>query len=30
MPKWLYCKTMLPLYTQVDDEFSHTENVESL
>lgn len=30
MPKWLYGKTMLPLYTQVDEEFMHTENVETL
>lgn len=30
MPKWLYGKTMLPMYTQVDDEFLHTENVETL
>ena len=30
MPKWLYGKTMLPMYTQVDEEFLHTENVETL
>lgn len=30
MPKWLYSKTMLPMYTQVDEEFLHTENVETL
>lgn len=30
MPKWLYGKTMLPMYTQVDEEFFHTENVETL
>ena len=30
MPKWLYCKTMLPMYTQIDEEFLHTENVDIL
>lgn len=30
MPKWLYDKTMLPMYTQVDEEFLHTENIETL
>ena len=30
MPKWLYGKTMLPMYTQVDEDFLHTENVETL
>lgn len=30
MPKWLYGKTMLPMYTQVDEEFLHVENVETL
>lgn len=30
MPKWLYCKTMLPIYTQIDEEFLHTENVDIL
>lgn len=30
MPKWLYCKTMLPKYTQIDEEFLHTENVDIL
>lgn len=30
MPKWLYGKTMLPMYMQVDEEFFHTENVETL
>lgn len=30
MPKWLYGKTMLPMYTQVDEEFLHVENVDTL
>ena len=30
MPKWLYGKTMLPMYTQIDEEFLYTENVNIL
>lgn len=30
MPKWLYGKTMLPMYTQIDEEFLHTENIDIL
>lgn len=30
MPKWLYSKTMLPLYTQIEEEFTHTESVENI
>ena len=30
MPKWLYSKTMLPMYTQIDEEFFHVENVDNL
>lgn len=30
MPKWLYNKTMLPLYTQIKEEFTHTEQIERI
>lgn len=30
MPKWLYGKTMLPLYTEVVEEFTHVEKIDTL
>ena len=30
MPKWVYYKTVLPQYTQIDDEFVHIETITNL
>ena len=30
MPKWVYYKTILPQYTQIDEEFVHTETINNI